>query len=344
MPGRIVREDVAAILTAPLPWERLKGKRVLVTGAAGFLAGYIVEMLLALGDVEVIGLVRNLDKARARFGDRVTLIADDINAPLRFQPKLDIIIHAASQASPKYYNLDPVGTALPNILGTQHLLDRARADKSDAFLFVSSGEVYGQVAGDGPIAEDAYGYLDPATVRACYGEAKRMGETLCVAAARQHGVPAFIVRPFHTYGPGIRLDDGRVFADFVADIVARRDITVKGDGAPRRAFCYASDAIAGLFTVLLTGQCATPYNLGNDEACASIRELAETLAATFPERGLAVRFDATKASPNYAKSPVSSNCPSVMRLRALGWHPRIGIAEGFRRSVAAVEEAPQTET
>ena len=139
-----------------------------------------------------------------------------------------------------------------------------------------------------PTRETEYGYLDPATVRACYGESKRMGETLCVAYHAQYGVPAKIVRPFHTYGPGMDLSDGRVFADFVADLVARRDLVMKSDGRAQRAFCYLADATVGFFTVLLRGEAGAAYNVGNPDAEVSILELARTLANLFPERGVRV--------------------------------------------------------
>lgn len=343
-----VTEDVRRILDADLPWDRFSGKRVLVTGAAGFLPAYFVETLLALRTAgnapkEVVGLVRNVRKAKSRFSHHAerkefVLIEDDLAAPLPFAGAFDFIIHAASQASPSYYLLDPIGTLKPNVIGTYHLLERAKADRTEGFLFLSSGEVYGQLASRELIAENEYGYLDPARVRSCYAESKRMGETLCVAAHHQYGLPAYIGRPFHTYGPGLAVDDGRVFADFIADIVAGRNIVIKSDGTARRAFCYASDAIAGLFTVLLKGEQAHPYNVGNDEACVSIRELAETLAASFPERLLKVVFDLSASPPAYAASPVTSNCPATSALRGLGWEPRIDIPEGFRRTVASIEE------
>ena len=160
------------------------------------------------------------------------LLVQDVCEPVALDEPIHFIVHAASQASPKYYGTDPVGTLSANVLGTYHLLNLAATHRVEAFLFFSSGEVYGQVAPERiPIRETDYGYLDPTDVRSCYGESKRMGETMCVAWAHQFGVPAKIVRPFHTYGPGMRLDDGRVFADFVADIVHDRDIVLKSDGA-----------------------------------------------------------------------------------------------------------------
>jgi nucleoside-diphosphate-sugar epimerase len=342
-------EDIGKILRTELPWDRFGGKRILITGASGFLPGYFVETLLALknaghGVKEVVGLVRNLPKAERRFCHHATrkdfsLYQHDLSGPLNYEGRFDYILHAASQASPLFYSVDPVGTILPNVLGTYHLLERARTDGCDGFLFVSSGEVYGINQHGEPVDEGHYGPLNPTAVRSCYGEGKRMGENLCVCMHHQYGVPVYIGRLAHTYGPGLAVDDGRVFADFLNDIVAKRDIVVKSDGSARRPFCYVSDAIAAYFTILLKGEIARPYNVGNDEAFVSISELAEILIAAFPERKIKATFVPTNVSATYVKSPDPGAPFIVDALRVLGWTPKIGIAEGFRRTVDSIDEA-----
>lgn len=347
MTSQIVHEDIERILSAELPWERLGGARVLVTGAAGFLPSYLVETLVGLNDrrpgfgVEVVGLVRNRSRAEDRFAHLLgrsdfDLLAGDASAPLVDGP-VDLIIHAASQASPRYYGVDPVGTIAPNVIGTHNLL-RLAHERSASLMYFSSGEVYGQVPSEQvPTTESGYGYLDPVDVRSCYGEGKRAGEALCVAWNAQYGVPAYIVRPFHTYGPGMRLDDGRVFADFVADIVRDQDIVMRSDGSARRAFCYVADATEGFLTVLLRGDCAQPYNVGNEDAETSIAELADTLVGLFPEKGLSVVRAERPAGDVYMQSPISRNAPDTSRLRSLGWRPSFDIAEGFTRTIRSFQ-------
>jgi nucleoside-diphosphate-sugar epimerase len=253
--------------------------------------------------------------------------------------RADVVVHAASQASPKYYGRDPVGTLAANALGTHQLLALARRCGARAFLYFSTSEVYGQAdpAAAGALRETDYGYLDPAQVRACYPEGKRAGETLCVCWHHQYGVPAKIVRPFHTYGPGMALDDGRVFADFVADVLARRPIILKSDGTARRAFCYLADATAGFFTVLLKGAPGEAYNVGNPAGELSIRELADLVAGLFPELGLTVRVEAGDRGGAYLASPVTRNAPDIAKVRALGWAPAVGPADGFRRTVRSFQ-------
>ena len=287
----IVEEDLKRILNSPLPWSEFDGCTVLITGAAGFIPAYMTGTLMYLKengiDVNVVGLVRNGERARQKFTFLKAvpdLIVQDVMTPLKLQ-EVDYIIHAASQASPKYYRQDPVGTAGANVIGTHNVLRLAKEREVKGVLFFSSSEVYGRVDEQSmPIREDGYGYLDPTDVRSCYAESKRMGENLCVSWFHQYGVSAKIVRPFHTYGPGMRLDDGRVHADFVADVVCGRDIAIRNEGKIWRCFCYLADAVAGFFTVLMKGVPGEAYNIGNDRNELSVAELADTLAKHFSLR------------------------------------------------------------
>ncbi len=339
----IIRQDIENILAQDLPWDKLSRASVLVTGANGFLPAYMVECLAELNrrgaDIKTTALVRNAGKAHLRLGHLfshgVSLLVQDVSQPLPFDlPAFDYIIHAASQASPKYYGTDPVGTLKANTLGTAYLLDHARRSRSDGFLFFSSGEVYGHPPGDvESVTETDFGFLDPASVRACYGESKRVGETMCVAWAHQYGVPCLIVRPFHTYGPGMALDDGRVFADFVAAVVRRRDICLNSDGRALRPFCYLADATLGFFTVLLKGQVGQAYNVGNPEAEISIRDLATKVTRLFPERNINVMSQIFPAEADYLQSPIQRSLPDIAKLVALGWKPTTDIDGGFRRTI-----------
>lgn len=343
----IVAQDVTRILEQDLPWNEFNRSTVLITGASGFLPAYLVETLAELNrrgaEIRIIGLVRTPAKARARLGHLaahgVELRTQDVAQPFSEDlPRADYVVHAASQASPRFYGADPVGTLEANTIGTQQMLRHAHRSGSRSVLFFSSGEVYGVPTDDSRrLAETDYGYLDPATVRACYGESKRMGETMCMAWHHQHGVPARIVRPFHTYGPGMDLQDGRVFADFVADILARRDIVLKSDGLAVRPFCYLADATIGFFTALLRGHAGHAYNVANPDAEISIRDLAHLLVGLFPELGLRVDHRVpAPSSGGYLQSKVSRSTPSIERMANLGWQPRTTLEQGFSRTVAAM--------
>lgn len=338
----VIKEDILSVIAKFRQWDRFRNKTILISGANGFLPAYLVEVFLALDksyNTRVIAMVRNREKAEKRFehllsNKNLSILVHDVSLPVSSNEKIDFIIHAASQASPRYYGVDPVGTLSANVQGTLNLIELAKKNEVESFLFFSSGEVYGEVkAEDIPIKEDTFGYLNPAKVRACYGESKRMGENICVSYHAQYGVKAKIVRPFHTYGPGMMLDDGRVFADFVANIVKGQNIILHSDGSAIRPFCYLSDATLGFLTVLTEGEDGQAYNIGNPDQEHSILELAHILTGLYPEKGLKVEMKLKEADTNYLKSPIVRNSPNIDKAMKLGWKPSVDVATGFKRTI-----------
>lgn len=302
--SRIIDEDIQRILSSPLPWARLQGKTILITGAGGMIGGYC-----------------------ARVADRLSYLIplhrDTLYDRLSVRP--DFIIHAASPASPRAYCADPMGTIRANTVATESLLNIG-AD----MLYLSSGEVYGEGAPT-PCPETFSGPLDATNPRNVYASAKRRGESLCFSRA---DVNVKIARISHTYGPGMKLDDGRVFADFVSDIVNKRDIVLKSDGLARRPFCYLADLVLGLFTILLKGERGRAYNVGAEQE-VSIAYLAATLSAMYPTSRV-VR-EARTESDSYIPSGCEGGHLDIAKIRALGWNPTTGIEEGFRRTVASYD-------
>ncbi len=342
-PNPIISEDIKFILSAGLPWEEFRDKTILISGANGFLPAYLVFSLMALEETlgipcKVIALLRNQQRGESRFSHLLsrpdfTLLARDVSIPFSVNEKIDFIIHAASQASPKYYGADPVGTLSANVSGTLNLLKLGSENGASRFLYFSSSEVYGQLSEEKiPTKETDFGFVDPTQVRACYAESKRMGENIAVSWMHQYSLPALIVRPFHTYGPGMALDDGRVYADFIADIVANRDIKLNSDGSAIRAFCYIADASVAFFTVLLKGEPGQAYNVGNRNGESSILQLANLLTGMYPEKNLTViRFESQEAG--YIKSVVSKIVPDTEKIRKLGWNASFNLEKGFDRTI-----------
>ncbi|MBY0244239.1 MAG: NAD-dependent epimerase/dehydratase family protein [Sphingobacteriaceae bacterium] len=341
----IIKEDLETIYNSDVDWSKFQNTVVLITGANGFLPAYLVESLLYLNfidpknNVKVICLVRNIENAESRFIDykqctNLEFIVQDVSDSIKLTEKVDYIIHAASQASPKFYGTDPVGTLKANVLGTMNLLNYAKENKIKSFLYFSSGEVYGELDSEHiPIKENTFGYINPTNVRSCYAESKRMGENICVSYHHQYGVSVKIVRPFHTYGPKMKLDDGRVYADFVSDILNEKDICMHSDGSATRAFCYLTDATVGFLKILLDGKNGEAYNVGNPNEEHSILELAETLVNLYPEKGLKVIKQLNKEDNNYLKSPLKRNSPNISKINELNWHPLVSIKDGFKRTI-----------
>lgn len=342
----VVDRDLHEIVTTPLPWSNLRGKTVLVTGASGMIPAYAVYTLLALNethglDLTVLGMVRNLEKARGILGSVVDradfeLIEGDVQNEITLDRTVDLVIHGASPARPALHAASPVDTIRANVQGAFGLLDLCVRSGGAQFVLMSSAEVYGQRADDGSlVAEDFYGSVDILNPRACYTEGKRAAETIAVSYHAQYGVPVTIARFGHIYGPGMALDDGRVQADFTADVIAGRDITLNSDGSARRTYTYLADAISGMFTALLTGA-NTAYNIADRDGFISIRQLAEEFTAARPASGLHVRFRDGVDVSQY--NPVRGQGLDDARLRGLGWAPHVGLRAGVDRTIAWHEE------
>jgi nucleoside-diphosphate-sugar epimerase len=282
--------------------------------------------------------VRNREKAEKKFSalmaeKRIELLVADVSNPVQITQKVDVIIHAASQASPKYYGVDPVGTLKANTLGTANMLDLARDNGVEKFLYISSGEVYGVLDGSMPAIDETYaGNVDITNVRSCYAESKRMGETMCVCWSHQYNFHVNMLRLSHTYGPGVALDDGRVFGDFVRNILHNEDIVLTSDGKARRSFVYISDMITALFRVLIQGENRQAYNVAADIE-TEILELAQLLCGLYPEKCLSVKFSEGVSSVGYIRSKSIGAGLCADKLKKLGWKQKINVHDGFYRMI-----------
>ena len=341
------------ITASPLvDWERFRNKTVLISGAGGMLPSYLVETLLFLNEsracnIRVIALVRNEEKAKKTFrehaGDRqLTFLVQDVTQPVHVEEKIDFIIHAASQAAPSYYGVDPVGTLKANTVGTLNLLDLAREKDVEGFLYFSTGAVYGNIPGEKLLLDESLsGSVNPLEVRNCYAESKRAGENACVCYHYQYGVPAKIVRIFHTFGPKVNLHDGRVFSDFCRNILNNEHIVLKSDGSAKRSFLYVADAVTAFFKVLLDGEAAAAYNVGGDQTHEiSIRDLSEMLVSLYPEKQLQVICDINENDLTYNKmrTPQQQVLPDLSRITALGWKAETDLRNSFKRTIDSLME------
>ncbi len=309
--NNIIKEDIDQIISSDIDWSRFKGKTVLITGATGMLPSYMALTLLELNrrqglGVKVLAVCRTKEKFDQVYhgyseSDGLVLINQDVVEPIKYAGEIDFIVHAASQASPKYYGIDPVGTLNANIIGSHNLLELAKEKHAESFLFFSTGGVYGSVPAD-LISETDYGPVDPLTVRNCYFESKRMAENMCVSYNHQFGTNAKIVRIFHTLGPLINLNDGRAFSDFCKAVVERKDIVLRSKGEAVRSFGYVADAATAFFLILLKGENGNAYNVGGGKANeVTIRQLAEMIAEEYKNDGIRLVFDINHFHMIYAK-------------------------------------------
>lgn len=348
---KAVYSDIFEITSADLSWNKFKDKTVLITGAGGFIGYYLVLTFLLRNDLhndntKVIALVRNAQRAKEKFGsllerDDITLCVQDVSDKIKAE-KSDFVIHAASQASNIQFENDPVGTINANLTGTANVLDFAKESQSEAALIISSLKVYGAVHnGKNFLTETDIGYVDFTSYKNCYAVGKRASETLAASYSRQYGMEVKIARPSYIYGAS-SLNDDRVWAQFIANVVRRENILLKSNGAANRSFCYVSDTVTALLFILLSGETALPYNISYEKSDTTIRNFAKTACEAFPERNISLSFanPEDEAEPSASVSPLSP-APEIMdssRLKALGWKPAVDLKEGIRRAVAILEE------
>jgi dTDP-glucose 4,6-dehydratase len=302
--------------------------RTVITGGAGFIGSHLCERFLSRGhevvcvDNLVTGSRANVEHLRA--DPRFALVEHDVSRPLEVAGPVDNVLHFASPASPVDYLHLPIQTLKVGSLGTHNTLGLALAKKA-RYLLASTSEVYGDPLAH-PQREDYWGNVNPIGVRGCYDEAKRFAEAITMAYRRAHGVDTKIIRIFNTYGPRMRLDDGRVLPNFMGQALRGEPLTVYGDGSQTRSFCYVEDLVAGVERLLFT-DFHEPVNVGNPDEVTILEFAKEILALT----GGAGRIE---------HRPLPQDDPKVRRpdigraRRLLGWEPAVGRREGLERTLA----------
>lgn len=306
--------------------------RVLVTGAAGFIGSHLCERLLDDGhkviamDNLVTGRTDNLEDIF--YCDDFTFHEHDVTEFVHVTGELDWVVHLASLASPVFYDNYPIKTLKVGALGTHKTLGLAKA-KDAKYLFASTSEVYGDPEVN-PQPEDYRGNVDPFGPRSCYDESNRYGESMVRAYRNQHDVDVRVMRIFNTYGPRMRLDDGRVIPTFAKQALTGEDLTVYGDGSQTRSFCYVSDLVDGL-RKLMQRDVQTPVNIGNPDE-RTILDLAK----------LVIELADSESDITYEPLPPQDpqvRKPDITKARSeLDWEPDVPLREGLQRSLAYFEE------
>ncbi|WP_034992329.1 NAD-dependent epimerase/dehydratase family protein [Liquorilactobacillus vini] len=340
---KLYQKDLKVALENSLGINQLAGKSVLVTGATGTIGSFLVDEFLMFNQlhdkkISIYATSRNLKRLRETFHNESTsqlhfVEFDNLN-PVRFNFKVDYIIHNAGSSSPKAFNQNPIGTIMGNVTSTYNLLQYADQSNVKRFLYVSSGEVYGQdkMASQG-FSEGHTGHVEPLSERSCYPNSKRLCETLCAAFAEKRLINVGVVRPCHTFGPKITNNDNRAHAQFLKAALFKDSITLKSSGKQLRSYCYIADCAAGIVTVLLNGEKNSAYNIANPDAVTTIRNFAETTA-----RIAGKKVDYINAEPNKNDSPIQHQVLDPSRLQSLGWHSHFTLATGIEHTLKIMQQ------
>jgi len=301
--------------------------RAVITGAAGFLGSHLCDRLLAEGwsvlglDNFITGRKENLQhlESNAQF----SFVEADVCEPLRVSGEVGYVLHFASPASPPDYLRHPIETMRVGSVGTQNALELAR-EKGAKFFIASTSECYGDPEVS-PQHEAYWGHVNPVGPRSVYDEAKRFSEAMTMGFHRHYGLDTHIVRIFNTYGPRMRLNDGRALPNFVYQALSGKPITVYGDGKQTRSFCYVSDLIDGIYRLMLCDE-HFPVNIGNPMEM-TILEFAERVRSHFPKAAPIIFEPLPQDDPK-------RRCPDIRKAKQLlGWEPKVQLADGLRKTI-----------
>lgn len=329
-------------------FEQMNNRTIFITGAMGLIGSHIVKALAYINQVrnlkiKIIASVRNEEKAKMFFSDLMEksffeLYVGDIINPIEYVGKIDYIIHGASPTESKYFFTNPVETIDVTIIGTKNILELARKNNVESFVYLSSLEVYGKNEQKEIVCENDYGYIDIMNVRSSYSEGKRLAECMCKSYSEEYNVPVKIARLSQTFGTGVNYDDKRVFAEFCRAVIEKKDIVLHTEGRTTRTYCYTKDAIYAIFTLLLKGQSGEAYNITNKDTAVSIKEMAQLVCDIFPEAGINVRVDITKDIKKFGYNPEMIIKLDTKKIEKLGWRATTDLKDMFINMRKSIEE------
>lgn len=331
------REDLHAAMRATVHMERLYHKKILITGATGLIGSFLTDLLLYAdkekkADIEVFALARDKARLKQRFSSSLNhkhfhMLIQDVTEPLRYIEPVDYVIHAAGDGFPAAFREHPVETMMPALVGTYQLLQYAKAQKAEKFLFVSSGEIYGKTIGKThAFLESECGFVDSMQVRSCYPMAKRCAETLCASFGKEYGVPIVVARLSHIYGACTSQKDNRATVQFLKNALAGEDIRLRSLGQQMRSYTYVADCVSGLLTVLINGAEGEAYNIANANSRATIAEFADTLAQRADVGCIVEEPDRNGVQE---LTPIEYAVLDAAKLESLGWRAGYTLRDGI---------------
>ncbi|MBR6743303.1 MAG: NAD-dependent epimerase/dehydratase family protein [Clostridia bacterium] len=345
----VLKEDLEKISLSFKQHDFFKNSRVLVTGATGLIGSLLVKSLAVINrmhslNMEIIAFVRNEEKAKKVFSgllnrEDISLCVGDITAPLFIQKDIDYIFHTASITTSKTYVTKPVETLNTAIDGTRNILELAKNCSAKGVVYVSSMEAFGITdAKKEKIKEEDLGYIDILSVRSSYSEGKRICETLSAAYAAEYGVPVKIARLAQTFGAGVSSEDGRMFAAFTKSALKGEDIVLHTKGESVGNYCYTSDAITALITILCYGENGEAYTVVNEATTMKIKDVAALVSETVSMGKSKLVFDIPENSLTFGYAPDVTMHLSSEKLRSLMWEPTVNLKQMFERLASSFKE------
>ena len=323
---------------------KFKNKKILITGSHGFIGVNFLLYFIYLNKFIFkknrcrIYCIDNFKKKPERWikniinkDKRILQINEDITK-LKVFPKVDYVIHAASIASPTFYRKFPLDTLDANVNGLRNLLEYYKNKKTINILYLSSSEIYGDPPSNKiPTEENYNGNVNSLGPRACYDESKRLGETLCYIFSKKFNKKIVIVRPFNNYGPGMNLNDKRIFPDFINNVLNNKNIKIYSSGSDKRTYCYISDAIMGYIRALLLGKASEAYNIGNNYPEISVMNLAKKILKN-TKSDVKIEFVKNKDKEYLTHNP-TRRCPNLDKSKKeLNFVPKISLSNGIKKT------------
>jgi dTDP-glucose 4,6-dehydratase len=315
---------------------------IFITGITGLIGFLLTRAILKCNEVrkstiKVIGLARNKEKAETMFKEyesnkNLKFVYTDIVNKIKVKDNFDYIIHCASMTQSKFFISNPVDTINIAVNGTFNVLNLAKEKNVKKMIYVSSMEVYGFVSNNEKnMSEEELGFIDPLNIRSCYSEGKRMAECLCSSFSFQYNIDICIARLAQTFGAGINKSENRVFAQFAKSAINNKDIVLKTKGESFGNYCYTSDVIKGLFTILEKGNSPNAYNVVNEESTMQIKDMAKMVADKISQKNINLIFD---ISDNSCYAPDTKLRLSSHKLNSLGWSAEVSLQESYKRMIS----------
>ena len=342
MVGFDFKREIERCVDLEICWPKLDGKTIMITGATGLMGRFLIEVLLKrkkrynLG-TKIIAVGRDYSKFVSRFSDvemfdTIEFYRHDVLDPFDIKENIDVVFHMASNTHPRLYATDPIGTEMANILGTYNLLRKVVENPGCRFVFVSSGDIYGEsYERDASFSETDCGYIDCNTLRAGYIEGKRASEALCNAFHEAANVDFVVARLCRIYGPTMLEQDSKAVSQFINNAVRGKDIVLKSEGRQVFSYLYVYDAVSALLTIAVNGKTTNAYNVADNNQAIALKELASILARI---AGTNVVFDLPDEVEKKGASTFKNAKLDASKLYILGWKAEVKMEDGLKNTVS----------